>query len=558
MSSFKERDPRPIAVIGLVVLTLATLVGLNAARLPLLHPTHTYTLELADSVGLQPGNDVSIAGIRVGHVTGVKVVGDKVVVTVDVEAGQRLGDATTASVELATLLGTKYVALVPAGDAPLTGAIPLSRTSVPFELPALLTQLGSSAGTFDQETIQKALATLTETMHAVQPSLQPLLDGLAQLSTTVAGKDKQLGSLLTASKTVTASLAEEDDRLVAVMGDADLVLLLVGRLAGAWLSEGGSGLELAADFSRSTSVYEGNPVTVLGVTSGRVVALEPDGAVVHVRIRLNPGVKVPADVKAALLSRSLVTSRELALTPPYTTGPQLRDGDVIAQDHTFVPLEVDEILANLQQFAAAVGPKGANAQGALGDFIEAASTALGGQGERAHDTAVALGKALAVTDAHAGDLAAVVTNLSTLAQTLAAHDGTVRRFEADLAAASGDLAANRANLAAALTQLADALGQVGTLVRDHRVDVQGSLQDLARTTSALVAHQQQLGESLDLLPTFGQNLAQAVDSSGRVDMRFVNYEGMVQALPFGSRVCTLLGVCDLLPQGIPPPPGARR
>jgi phospholipid/cholesterol/gamma-HCH transport system substrate-binding protein len=227
MTSFKERDPRPIAVIGLVVLTLATLLGLNAARLPFLHPTHSYTLELADSVGLQPGNDVTIAGIRVGHVTGVKVAGDKVVVTIDVDEGQDLGDATTASVELATLLGTKYVALVPAGDAPLRGTIPLARTSVPFELPQLLSQLGSSAGSFDQEAIQQALATLTETMRAVQPSLQPLLDGLAQLSTTVAGKDEQLGTLLTASKTVTASLAEEDDRLVAIMGDADLVLQTV-------------------------------------------------------------------------------------------------------------------------------------------------------------------------------------------------------------------------------------------------------------------------------------------------------------------------------------------
>jgi phospholipid/cholesterol/gamma-HCH transport system substrate-binding protein len=224
MSSFKEKDPRPIAAIGLVLLTLATLIGLNAARLPFLHPTHSYTLELADSVGLQPGNDVTIAGIRVGHVTGVKVVGDKVLVTVDVDKGQDLGDATTASVELATLLGTKYVALVPAGDKPLTGTIPMSRTTVPFELPSLLVDLGDSAGTFDQKAIQQALATLTETMHAVQPSLQPLLEGLSKLSTTVAGKDKQLGTLLAASKTVSATLAEEDDRLVDIMGDADLVL----------------------------------------------------------------------------------------------------------------------------------------------------------------------------------------------------------------------------------------------------------------------------------------------------------------------------------------------
>jgi virulence factor Mce-like protein len=338
---------------------------------------------------------------------------------------------------------------------------------------------------------------------------------------------------------------------------AVVVLLLLGWAAWTWRASEQSGLELTADFSRSTSVYEGNPVTVLGVTSGRVIGLEPDGAVVHVKIRMSKGVKVPAEVKAALLSRSLVTSREVALTPAYTTGAQLRDGDVIPQNRTFVPLEVDEILANLQQFAAAVGPKGANAKGALGDFIEAANAALGGQGQRAHDTAVALTKALTVTDAHADDLASVVTNLSTLAQTLAAHDGTVRSFEANLAAASGDLAADRGTLAAALAQLADALGQAGTLVRDHREDVQGSMSALARTTAALVAHQKELGEAIDNLPTFGQNLAQATDSTNHVDLRFVNYAGVVQALPFGQQICNLLGVCDLIPTGIPPLPRGR-
>ena len=224
MTSFKERDPRPIAVLGLAFLAFITLVGLNASRLPLLHPVHSYRIELVDSVGLQPGNDVSIAGIKVGHVGSVKVVGDHVVATLDIDKGQHLGDQTRASVELATLLGTKYVSLVPSGDKPLRGAIPVARTSVPFELPTLLTQLGSSAGTFDQATIQQALASLTETMHAAEPSLEPLLDGLSRLSTTVAGKDRQLGELLSASKTVTGTLSEEDDRLLAVMGDASLVL----------------------------------------------------------------------------------------------------------------------------------------------------------------------------------------------------------------------------------------------------------------------------------------------------------------------------------------------
>jgi phospholipid/cholesterol/gamma-HCH transport system substrate-binding protein len=233
MTSFRERDPRPIAIASLIALAAFTQIGVNAARLPFLHPRHHYTVMLIDSAGLIAGNDVDMAGIKVGEVNSVKVRGDEVVVDIKVDTAQHLGDQSTASVELATLLGTKYLNLTSAGSHPLSGAIPTSRTSVPFDLTQVLSTLGSTAGDLDQVALQKALGALTQTMAAAQPSVRPLLTGLSQLSETVARKNNQLGDLLAASKTVSATLAKDDTKLIAIMGDADLVLRTINERSAA-------------------------------------------------------------------------------------------------------------------------------------------------------------------------------------------------------------------------------------------------------------------------------------------------------------------------------------
>ncbi|NED01552.1 MCE family protein, partial [Streptomyces sp. SID6648] len=74
----------------------------------------TYSADFSEAAGLDTGDEVRIAGVKVGRVTGVALDGAKVKVTFEVEDAW-VGDRTTAAIAIKTVLGDKYLALDPLG-----------------------------------------------------------------------------------------------------------------------------------------------------------------------------------------------------------------------------------------------------------------------------------------------------------------------------------------------------------------------------------------------------------------------------------------------------------
>ena len=54
--------------------------------------------------------------------------------TFRVQHGEPIPDQTKANIKLKTLLGTKYLDVVPAGSGKLASTIPVTRTTVPYEI----------------------------------------------------------------------------------------------------------------------------------------------------------------------------------------------------------------------------------------------------------------------------------------------------------------------------------------------------------------------------------------------------------------------------------------
>ena len=109
--------------------------------------------------------------------------------------------------------------------------------------------------------------------------------------------------------------------------------------------------------------------------------------------------KVPANAKAVIASPSIVADRYIQLTPAYSKGDVMADGAEIPLDRTAVPLELDQIYQSLNDLAVALGPKGANDQGALSRLLDVCAENLNGQGQQAepdHHRRVE-------ADRHAGD-----------------------------------------------------------------------------------------------------------------------------------------------------------
>jgi phospholipid/cholesterol/gamma-HCH transport system substrate-binding protein len=225
MRSLSERNPIAVGLAGLAVLVVIALLAFNAGNLPFIGGGTTYTALFTEDAGLNPGNEVRVAGVTVGKVTGVALDGNRVKVSFRVN-GAWVGDASTVSIQIKTLLGDKYLALDPLGGAAQNPAvtIPASRTTSPFDVTAAFQQLGSTIGRLDTSRLARSLEAISDTFRNTPPSVHRALTGLASLSQVIASKGAQLARLFAGTRQITQSLAAEDSQFRALLGDGNLLL----------------------------------------------------------------------------------------------------------------------------------------------------------------------------------------------------------------------------------------------------------------------------------------------------------------------------------------------
>ncbi|MBM9461131.1 MCE family protein [Nocardioides sp. zg-536] len=285
----------------------------------------------------------------------------------------------------------------------------------------------------------------------------------------------------------------------AVLGLAVALAVVAGVLA--WdRSHTPPERTLVATFERTTSLYAGAPVKVLGVRVGKVTSIEVKGTAVEVRMTYDGDVKLPPGVTASIVPPSIVGDRFVQLAPAWSGGPALADGARLELARTAVPLELDETFTQLDDLATALGPKGADADGALSRLTAAGAEALEGNGRRLNRTLRSLSQALGTLAKIDTDASGVLANAARLTRTLAASDAQVRRLVLGLAEVSAQLAAQRTELTRAVKGLSRALADVERFTRKNRKHLTGSIQGLTVTAGTIEAHLDDLTDLLDLVP----------------------------------------------------------
>lgn len=240
MKPLKERNQAMVGAVAVLLLVLSLLAAYNANDLPLIGGGATYSAHFAEAAGLQPENEVLLAGVRVGQVKKVELDGRKVVVTFRIDregqaSASSLGAATTASIEIKTMLGEKYLALQPKGAGHLdpNEPIPLERTTTPFQLQDAFDQLTKTVDDIDTDQLARSFEVISETLDQTPQSLQNALTGLSDLSETVASRDDELAALLGNTSKVSQLLADRNDVLRRVIDDSNLLLAELQRRKGA-------------------------------------------------------------------------------------------------------------------------------------------------------------------------------------------------------------------------------------------------------------------------------------------------------------------------------------
>lgn len=327
-------------------------------------------------------------------------------------------------------------------------------------------------------------------------------------------------------------------RLLALLAAA----AVTGSLTGCGVFGGDDVKTGSARFERTIGLYEQSDVRVLGVRIGQVTDIEPDGTGVRVEFEYDAKYEIPAEAQAVVVAASIVSDRYVQLTPAYTGGQVLADGAMIDIENTDVPLELDEVFASLNELNVALGPEGANKDGALSDLVSVSAQNLEGNGELLGSTLEDFSQAVSTLSNQRDDLFGTIINLQDFTTTIANSDDVVRQFNRDLAVVADQLAGERADLARAVEQLSVALGDVAAFVAENRESLTVNVTGLADATEALVSRQIELEEFIDVAPTALSNLQLAYNpSSGTLDTRD-NGPAQAEGSP-------LLFLCPVLQEG---------
>ncbi|MDA3649817.1 MCE family protein [Saccharopolyspora indica] len=317
-----------------------------------------------------------------------------------------------------------------------------------------------------------------------------------------------------------------------------VVLVLAATVAVWWLFFGAAERKVTAYFNAAVGIYPGGDVRILGVPVGTVDEVVPQGQLVRVVMSVDRDVEVPADAGAVAVAPSVVSDRYVQLTPVYRGGPTIEDGAVIPEERTMTPVELDSIYRSLNDLASALGPDGANADGALTDLLNTGAANLEGNGQALSETIRNLGEAGTTLSGNSEQLFATVDNLQKFTSMLAANDGQVRRFNTQMQQVSSFLADERENMGAAMAELAIALGKVETFVRDNRELLKSNVDQLHGVTEVLVQQKEALRESLVNTPLALSNLSNVYNgAAGTLDTRITINE---LAQPPAVAVCKLL------------------
>jgi virulence factor Mce-like protein len=318
---------------------------------------------------------------------------------------------------------------------------------------------------------------------------------------------------------------------IATYAAVGFALLLVVTGAVWWVFEHNGTTRITAYFSEAVGVYSGSDVRILGVPVGEIDSVTPVGTQVRVTMTVDRGVAVPAQAKAVVVAPSVVSDRYLQLTPVYSGGPRIADGATIPVSRTMTPAELDQIYASLNQLATALGPNGANKNGALSDLLDTGAANLDGNGQALGTTIAQLGAATRTLSGSQSDLFGTVDNLQQFTTTLKNNDGQVRTAEQQLAQVSGFLADDREDLGAALNELATALGRVQGFINTNRDEIQSNVTKLASISQLLVNQRASLAEMLDAAPLAVTNVVNAYDPVHRT----LDGRGDLNELSLGKR-----------------------
>ena len=283
-------------------------------------------------------------------------------------------------------------------------------------------------------------------------------------------------------------------------------LLVAGTLTALQAQERSDRTVVVGYFDNSTGLFAGDDVRIRGVRVGKVAKIEPEPLRTKITFWFAKKYKVPAEADAVILSPQLVSGRFIQLIPPYAGGPRMADGTVIPQERTAVPVEWDDIRAQLERLTDMLQPTAPGGVSTLGAMINTAAGNLRGQGSNIRDMVVKLSQTVSALGDHSKDIFGTIRNLSTLVTALRDSSDLLAQLNVNLANVSGVLADDPNKVGQAVEDLNSVVDDVRNFVAENREPLGEASGRLGSISESVVASLDDIKQTLHVLPNVAANL----------------------------------------------------
>lgn len=238
-----------LVAFALVCIAFTSYLAFTIGNVHLFRKTYALSATFDDVTGLLPDDNVKIAGVVVGKVSGVKIVKGRARVSFSVRSSVRLPTDSEAAVRWRNLLGQRYVYLYPGSSSTIIahgGSVARSRSVV--DLGELFNRLGPIVAAIDPKDVNTFLDTVVGALDGNQQKLSKAIDDLGTLAAGLGSRDQAIGRLITNLDTVAGTIASRDQEIRTVLDNL---------------------LQIAQTFSENTAVLD-DAVTNLTDYSGNL------------------------------------------------------------------------------------------------------------------------------------------------------------------------------------------------------------------------------------------------------------------------------------------------
>lgn len=209
-----------VALCMTFLLYLATTIGNTTLGGLVGRGEPTYKLQAAfdDVNGLLLGDNVKVAGVPIGKVTGIKTEAGKAMVSMEISEDWKFPTDTSASIRWRNLIGQRFIYFEP-GDSPVTLAddATIAKTTNVVDLGELFNRLGPIVESIDNNQVNDFLDTVNTALDGNQDEISQALDDLAFVVKGLGERDEAIGRLIDNLEIVSRTVADRDAQIEVML-----------------------------------------------------------------------------------------------------------------------------------------------------------------------------------------------------------------------------------------------------------------------------------------------------------------------------------------------------